>query len=152
MPQEDTYLTVRQAADALGCSPSTVRERFHSGELSGITGPQPQRPRIQIRADQNGRPLDAEMRPIGDGSMRSRVDVLEQRLHDLEAGERLDQRAERFRDAALLLRAVIERQQRASELQAAAVKELEAALADQSQIILTLLVGDADEVARTAPS
>ena len=91
------------------------------------------------------------MRPIGDGSVRSRVDVLEQRLHDLEAGERLDQRAERFRDAALLLRAVIERQQRASELQAAAVKELEAALADQSQIILTLLVGDADEVARTAP-
>ena len=144
MPEGINCLTAREAAEALGCSVSTVRQRFRSGKLSGETGPQPHRPRLLIHADDQGRPLDADGRPLGVDSLASRVAAVEGRLDRIEGVGAPDTRAERFREAALLLRGVVERQQKASALQSEAIQELEAAVAEQSNIILTLLIGDTD--------
>ena len=95
-------------------------------------------------ADEQGQPLNGEGRPIGVGSLVSRVAGLEDRVGRVENLGDPDVGAERFREAALLLRGVVERQQKASELQNAAIQELEAAVGEQSKIILTLLIGDAE--------
>lgn len=50
--------------------------------------------------------------------------------------------AETYRETCLLLAGVIERQQRAIDLQLLAARELSEAAKEQSRIISTLLVGD----------
>lgn len=54
--------------------------------------------------------------------------------------------AAKFRDAALLLQGVVERQQRALSLQAEATRELGEAITEQSKVVSMLLVGDPNEL------
>lgn len=60
--------------------------------------------------------------------------------------------AETFRDAALQLQGAMERQRRALDLQTDAIRELNAAVAEQAQVISGLLVGDVHAELRTEQS
>ena len=136
------YLSVREAAEALGWSQSKVRQWFHSERLAGMRGPQPQRPRILIRCDGSGRPLDSNGQPVAGQSLRARFNALDGRVSTLESRVSSSTEVERFRDAALLQQDIIQRQQRAYDLQAEATQELSEALQEQARIVTTLLVGD----------
>ena len=135
-------MSVGEAAEALGWTHKRVRQWFHSGKLDGKLGPQQRRPRILIRCDDSGRPLDPSGQPVSGQSLRTRFDALDGRVSALERRIGSSVEVERFRDAALLQQGVIERQQRAYDLQAQAIQELSEARREQDRIITTLLVGD----------
>ena len=135
-------MSVGEAAEDLGWSPSKVRQWFHSGKLAGTRGPQPQRPRILICCDPSGRPLDSNGQPVAGQSLRARLDALDSRVRAVEIRISSSTEVERLRDALLLQQDTFERQQRAYDLQARATQELSGALQEQAKIISTLLVGD----------
>ena len=142
MPIPDGYLSTSEAAVALGCSSDKVRQMHESGELAGRRGAQPLRPRVYIRCDDLGRPLSPDGRPVGGPSLHTRIDDLSRRLEAIENQRSDPPDVERFRDAALLQQAVIERLQRAHDLQSQAARELADALAEQARVTSTLLVDD----------
>ena len=144
------YLTVREAAEALGWSQTKVRQEFHAGRLAGMRGPQRQRRRILIRCDDRGRPLDANGQPVLGQSFRARLEALDERVRAVEGHVGTSLEVERLRDASILQQAVIERQQRALDGHAKASQELSEVLLEQSRIISTLLVGDPSELAQSS--
>ena len=115
-------MSTSDAANALGCSVSTVRNMFHAGDLAGTQGVQPKRPRIFIQSDESGRPLDRQGRPVSGSPLRSHLDALARRVEAIESRHSSSSEAERLRDAALLQQGVIEGQQRAYDLQAQAAR------------------------------
>lgn len=160
-------VTPRDAAEVLGVHPSTVINMIRDGRLAGSPGPQPARPRWRVQVDGEGRLLTPEgrvvnparVRPIsrsvdgrpkgGDGEretgLEERVAALERFIADRP------QLGDRYREAALLLAATLERQREAAELQTKAVQQLNEALAEQGKIIAGLLVPDTIDVERFSP-
>ena len=136
------YLSVGETAEALGWSRAKVRRWFDEGRLAGKQGPQPERKRNLIRCDDRRRPLDSNGQPVVDQSLGTRFDALDRRVRTLENRISNSTEVERLRDATLLQQDIIERQQRAFDLQAEATQELSEALREQAKIIKTLLVGD----------
>lgn len=138
-------------ARILGVSPPTVRTMLERGELLGERGGQPRRPRWRVAVDDLGRVVASDgtpVRPQPGGAAVSALAALEERVAALEAHP--EQAHERLREAALLLNATVERQREAAALQSKANEILSQTVAEQAQIISTLLVPDAPPAERSS--
>ena len=142
-----TTTTVKAAAACLGISEPTVRNWIRDGIIAAERGPQLERPRLRVLADDTGWPLSPDgvrvpaqttAPPLSLEGLAGRLDIVEQRLETTRPLET----AEGFRDAALQLQQAMERQRRALDLQMQAFQELNAATAEQAQVIAGLLIGD----------
>jgi hypothetical protein len=146
------WVPTSDAAARLGVSTTTVIAMVGDGRLLGRSGSQPRRPRWSVGESEDGRLLDGDGQPI-DGTQGA-VDhpVLAQlvaRLDALEASAATSGRGEPFRDAALLLNDIVDRQREVAALQTQAMQILSETVASQAQIIATLLVPDSPPVGRT---
>lgn len=112
------------------------------GLLDGQKGTQSRRPRLYIRVDDQGCPVDPSGRPVGTASVHSRLDYVEDRIARLEDRLAKIAETERVRLVEPMLKSAIEHQHRATQLQVAATEQQEAASKQQASVVSALTAED----------
>ncbi len=160
-PAPAAFVSTAEAASRLGVDPATAINMINDGRLGGTRGTQPSRPRWKVHVDSDGYLLDGAGVRVSDQT-RPPINVEEslrrlgERLEHLERGDSRTAVSgigeKRYREAALLLAATLERQREVLELQTRANQQLSESLAEQGRIITGLLVPDSEELLRVTES
>lgn len=131
-------------AARLKVSHSTVLNWLRSRKLDGVRGSQPVRPRWYVRVNDAGQPLRPDGTPAESeaaGDLDELIEEVRRLRETVEAGRPVAATGT-VRALALSLKGSSERQQRALELQAEAIRELSAALQEQGEAIAQVLLPD----------
>jgi hypothetical protein len=137
-------------ASLLGVSSATVINMINDGRLGGGRGPQPKRARWLVNVDDAGRPLAPDGSPVEIARTDASLADVVRRLATLErqVGAAAPAPPQGAREAAILLAATVDRQQKALALHAEAFELLNQTVSEQAQVIATLLMPDSPEAAK----